>query len=176
MALSVINLAPLEANNDFTDYQSELKIFEAAAMGVPTIASPTTPFRRSSPAGITVIWLRATMSGMQRSRDWCATRRCAPEWAMLRSAKSAARFDVRATVNEAIAITMRCRKVRRENPLRCLMIPRASRPMSRSSRCCIERRRKSAIFLKLCTQDFVGRYEIVLIDDVSPDDLIRGGS
>lgn len=39
-----VNLAPLELGNAFTDAKSELKVFEAACVGVPTIASPTRPY------------------------------------------------------------------------------------------------------------------------------------
>ncbi len=39
-----INLAPLEVGNRFCEAKSELKFFEAALAGVPTIASPTRPF------------------------------------------------------------------------------------------------------------------------------------
>jgi glycosyltransferase involved in cell wall biosynthesis len=42
-----INLAPLEAGNVFCEAKSELKFFEAALAGVPTIASPTGPYRRA---------------------------------------------------------------------------------------------------------------------------------
>lgn len=40
-----INLAPLEVGNPFCEAKSELKLFEAALVDVPTIASPTQPFR-----------------------------------------------------------------------------------------------------------------------------------
>lgn len=40
-------LAPLAARNDFTDAKSALKYLEAAAVGVPTIASPSEPFREA---------------------------------------------------------------------------------------------------------------------------------
>ncbi|MGB8852708.1 MAG: glycosyltransferase [Pirellulales bacterium] len=40
-----INLAPLEVGNPFCEAKSELKYFEAALVDVPTIASPTEPFR-----------------------------------------------------------------------------------------------------------------------------------
>lgn len=40
-----INLAPLELNSRFCSAKSELKFFEAAAVGVPTVASPTPPFK-----------------------------------------------------------------------------------------------------------------------------------
>lgn len=42
-----INLAPLEHGNPFCESKSELKFFEAALADVPTIASPTGPFRRA---------------------------------------------------------------------------------------------------------------------------------
>ncbi|MDO8444898.1 MAG: glycosyltransferase family 4 protein [Deltaproteobacteria bacterium] len=47
-----INLAPLEINNAFTDCKSELKIFEAALVGVPTVASPTDSYKRCIDDGV----------------------------------------------------------------------------------------------------------------------------
>ena len=40
-----VNIAPLEVGNAFCEAKSELKYFEAALVGVATIASPTEPFR-----------------------------------------------------------------------------------------------------------------------------------
>ena len=40
-----INLAPLEEHSSFCQGKSALKFFEAAAVGVPTVATPTQPFR-----------------------------------------------------------------------------------------------------------------------------------
>jgi glycosyltransferase involved in cell wall biosynthesis/SAM-dependent methyltransferase len=42
-----INLAPLEFGNPYCEAKSELKFFEAALVEVPTVASPTGPFRRA---------------------------------------------------------------------------------------------------------------------------------
>ena len=42
-----INLAPLEVGNPFCEAKSELKFFDAALANVPTVASPTGPFRRA---------------------------------------------------------------------------------------------------------------------------------
>lgn len=47
MARFDINLVPLECGNPFCEAKSELKFFEAAIADVPTIASPTGPFRRA---------------------------------------------------------------------------------------------------------------------------------
>ena len=44
MAETDINLAPLEPGNPFCESKSELKFFEAALVGVPTVASATEPF------------------------------------------------------------------------------------------------------------------------------------
>ena len=46
MARFDVNLAPLETGNPFCEAKSELKFFEAALVGVPTVASPTGPYRR----------------------------------------------------------------------------------------------------------------------------------
>ena len=39
-----VNIAPLEVGNPFCEVKSELKYFEAALAGTPTVASPTEPF------------------------------------------------------------------------------------------------------------------------------------
>ena len=48
-----INLAPLELGNPFCEAKSELKFWEAALVEVPTVASPTGPFRRAIKHGKT---------------------------------------------------------------------------------------------------------------------------
>ncbi len=47
-----INLAPLEFGNPFVEAKSELKFFEAAICDVPTVASPTGPFKRCIEHGV----------------------------------------------------------------------------------------------------------------------------
>lgn len=47
-----LNIAPLELGNIFCECKSELKYFDAALMRVPTIASPTIPFKASIRHGI----------------------------------------------------------------------------------------------------------------------------
>ena len=48
-----VNLAPVEAGSAFCEAKSALKFFEAALVEVPTIASPTGPFRRAIADGRT---------------------------------------------------------------------------------------------------------------------------
>ena len=48
-----VNLAPLELGNPFAEAKSELKYFEAALVGVPTVASPTAPFKSAIRQGVT---------------------------------------------------------------------------------------------------------------------------
>jgi glycosyltransferase involved in cell wall biosynthesis len=48
-----INIVPLEVGNVFCEAKSELKYFEAALVGVPTVASPTQPYRAAITAGRT---------------------------------------------------------------------------------------------------------------------------
>ncbi|HEY5176558.1 MAG TPA: class I SAM-dependent methyltransferase [Terriglobales bacterium] len=59
-----INLAPLEAGNPFCEAKSELKFFEAALVGVPTVASPTQPYAQA---------IRHGETGFLASdhRQWC---------------------------------------------------------------------------------------------------------
>lgn len=47
-----INIAPLELGNPFCDAKSALKFHEAALVGVPTVASPTEPFRNVIRQGV----------------------------------------------------------------------------------------------------------------------------
>jgi len=53
MARFDISIAPLEAGNVFCEAKSELKYFEAALVDVPTVASPTDPYRRAIEHGRT---------------------------------------------------------------------------------------------------------------------------
>jgi hypothetical protein len=55
-----IALAPLEVGNVFCEAKSELKYFEAALVGVPTVASPTQPFADAIRDGVTGFLAKST--------------------------------------------------------------------------------------------------------------------
>ena len=64
-----VNIAPLEVGNRFCEAKSALKFNESAMVGVPTIASPTQPFRQVITSGVngflatsTEEWLAALQS------------------------------------------------------------------------------------------------------------------
>ena len=63
-----INLAPLELGNPFCEAKSELKFFEAAIVGVPTIASATEPFAAAIEDGVSGL-LAADAQGWRRALD-----------------------------------------------------------------------------------------------------------
>jgi glycosyltransferase involved in cell wall biosynthesis len=67
-----INLAPLEPNNPFCEAKSELKFFEAAIVGVPTIASATEPFAAAIEDGISGL-LVADPRGWRTALDLLVT-------------------------------------------------------------------------------------------------------
>ncbi|MDB5446430.1 MAG: adhesin [Phenylobacterium sp.] len=61
-----ICIAPLEVGNPFCEAKSELKFFEAALVDVPTVASPTEPFRRAIREGETG-FLAADLDGWRKA-------------------------------------------------------------------------------------------------------------
>jgi glycosyltransferase involved in cell wall biosynthesis/SAM-dependent methyltransferase len=83
-----VNLAPVEVGNPFCEAKSELKFFEASLVDVPTIASPTGPFRRAIRHGETG-FLAATPP------EWHQTlSRLVDDGALRRRISLAARNDV----------------------------------------------------------------------------------
>ncbi len=74
-----INLAPLELGNPFCEGKSELKFFEAALVGVPTVASATQTFAAAIEDGVTGFVVRGD-DEWERALDLLisdAGRRCA---------------------------------------------------------------------------------------------------
>ena len=62
-----INLAPLEIHSSFCQAKSALKFFESAAVGVPTVATPTQPFKELIRTVGTDAWHPLAMTGRGKS-------------------------------------------------------------------------------------------------------------
>jgi glycosyltransferase involved in cell wall biosynthesis len=98
-----INLAPLELGNPFCEGKSELKFFEAALVGVPTVASATETFRDAIEDGVSGFLVRDTAEWRRALESLIASesrRRAIGEAAR---AAAQARFGLAAVVPRAIA-------------------------------------------------------------------------
>ena len=99
-----VNLAPLELDNAFTNAKSELKIFEAALYGIPTIASATSSYAAIIDHNLNGMLARSEfewLDAMTRLADDPALRQglggCAAD-------TIASRFNVDKTVQEMVAV------------------------------------------------------------------------
>lgn len=170
-----INLAPLEMGNAFTECKSELKLFEAAMCSVPTVASPTGPFRAVITHGHNGMlarsvdeWERCMTSlvsnpGLRQSMGAIARKEIVP------------RFNIATTALEAKAIYSAALR----GGLRPLRVPVDTVPMADSNPAVtvvsVLYRKEGEVryFLEaLYQQKFDKRFEILLIDDASPDDSV----
>ena len=169
-----INLAPLELGNAFTACKSELKIFEAALLGVPTIASPTPTFaaviehdKTGMLAATRAEWRAAidTLLGDHKLRQ-----------AMGRAAKQqiAPRFSIETTVAEALAIDealIARRTVALPEPLQ--VVSASAAPLITVIAILYNKAKEVRFFLEaLARQDFGGPYEVLLVNDCSTDDSV----
>src|SRR5439155_24160701 len=98
-----INLAPLELGNPFCEAKSELKFFEAAIVGVPTVASATEPFAAAIEDGVSGL-LVTDAPGWRAALEALATsaRRRAAIGAAAK-AQALARYSLAAGAPEAVA-------------------------------------------------------------------------
>ncbi len=169
-----VNLAPLESDNDFTDCKSELKVFEAALLGVPTIASPTAPFRAVIASGKNG-FLAAS------EEEWYAALSALVGDPALRAALGTAaqreiapRFDIGNAVHEAVAIYGALLTGATRQPVRAKPDPTRETPYVTVVSVLYRKAKEVRYFLEgLYRQDFAGRYEIVLMDDATPDDSVE---
>lgn len=169
-----INLAPLEWRNPFTQCKSELKIFEAANYEIPTIASPTASYsaaiihgRNGFLAGSPDEW-RDLVNLLVDNKD--ERRRVGME--AYRSI--ACRFMSSNTAREAFAIL----QAAKSGCVRSL--PQKSNPPAPAKGIAIsvisilyKKAEEVTYFLEsMRRQSFDQPYEIILVDDCSPDESV----
>lgn len=171
-----INLAPLEPSNAFTQCKSELKIFEAAMLAVPTIASPTDPYRtvishgRNGMLATSVDDWYECLEALVQDQDKRVS------MGQLARAEIAPRFDVATTAQEAKAIyeAARLGLLRRSTRTTSHVTPVDARPLITVVSILYRKRNEVRYFLEaLSRQNFDGRFEVLLIDDASPDDSVQ---
>jgi glycosyltransferase involved in cell wall biosynthesis/tetratricopeptide (TPR) repeat protein len=164
-----INLAPLEPGNPFTNCKSELKVFEAASFGIPTIASPVSGYGSVIVHGVNGLLAISTEDWYERLlmlREK-PDRRAAIGEAAKRSI--APRFLVADTVDEAMAVYSLALSGRYRRPL-ASVVPDDDLPSISVVAPLYNKQAEVSFFLEsLRRQSYRGQYEVVLVNDCTPD-------
>ncbi len=167
-----VNLAPLELDNAFTNAKSELKIFEAALYGIPTIASATSSYASVIEHGLNGVLARSEfewLDAMTRLADDPALRQRLGAQA---ADTIAVRFDVDQTVQEMAAVynAALSGRIRSSSALaRGVVLPKVT-----VVAILYNKAKEVGFFLEsLRRQSYEGEYEVVLVDDRSPDDSVQ---
>ncbi|KAF1719074.1 glycosyl transferase [Pseudoxanthomonas wuyuanensis] len=169
-----INLAPLELRNPFTHCKSELKIFEAALYGIPTIASPTASYSAVITHQRDGLLAETRVQWVKLLRQLISEPKRRVEIGQRAKKNIANRFLVSTTVHEANAI-LRSVKNERARPLPPRSIPPMDRTTPAISVVSILYRKSEEVVYFLETmrrQSFDLPYEIVLVNDRSPDESV----
>jgi glycosyltransferase involved in cell wall biosynthesis len=98
-----INLAPLELGNPFCEGKSELKFFETALVGVPTVASATEPFRAAIEDGVTGFLVGNTEDWRRALERLIASDSRRKAIGAAAKAAALARFSLAAVIPHAVA-------------------------------------------------------------------------
>jgi glycosyltransferase involved in cell wall biosynthesis len=97
-----MNLAPLELGNPFCEGKSELKFFEAALVGVPTVASATATFRDAIEEGVSGFLVRDMAEWRRALESLIASESRRKAMGEAARAAAQARFSLAAVVPLAI--------------------------------------------------------------------------
>jgi glycosyltransferase involved in cell wall biosynthesis len=171
-----INLVPLEPDNTFTECKSELKIFEAALYGIPSVATSTGTFAAIIQHNVTGMLARTEDDWYQSLKYLIenADRREAIGW----RAKQiiAQRFSIATTVEEAHTIYTSLINNRVPNLPTCHspdLNPQLQTSLITVVAILYRKRNEVRYFLEsLRRQDYPGVFEVLLVDDQSPDDSV----
>jgi len=171
-----VNLAPLELGNIFTDCKSELKVFEAALFGIPTIASPT-----SSIAAIIDHGRTGYLAACEEEWHEALTKFVKDPALRMRVGEAAreeiaSRYAINTAILEAEQIygAALARQLRKFRPLDTRATRGSDPPKITVISVLYRKAREVRYFLEaLRRQDFPGRYEVLLVDDRSPDESVH---
>jgi len=163
-----INLAPLQIDIDFNSCKSELKVFEAALFGIPTVASPTASHALAIDHGRTGYLAASKEQWLSALRQLVCDPQVRRRVGMEAQASLVPRFRSGASAEIWENLLNNLDDVLRR--------PRALQELSRWPTVSVISilYRKSAevrFFLDgLALQDYAGPIEVILVDDMSPDD------
>ncbi|NDV18259.1 glycosyltransferase [Pseudodesulfovibrio sp. JC047] len=170
-----INLAPLELDNLFTDCKSELKIFEAAMFGIPTVASPTSSFSAIIDNGKTG-YLAHTEEGWYESISVLVSD-AELRASIGKAAKDiiASRYSIKTTIHEAAAIydTVLKGTLRQNMKLPPWTYEEHEKPVVSIVSVVYRKSNEIRFFLEsLRRQNIEKPYEVILVNDATTDDSI----
>ncbi len=165
-----INLAPLELDNPFTDCKSELKIFEAAALGVPTVASATKTFSALINNGRNGYLARTTEDWRAALRALVASPEARAAVGEAARAEIAPAFDVENTALSLKSVLAAAAGGRLRAASQSRFTPPAGDGVVVSIVAVLYRKHNEVrYFLEaLRRQTFQGDFEVILVNDASP--------
>lgn len=171
-----INLAPLELGNPFTACKSELKIFEAALLAIPSVASPTPAFAaiiQHGESGMLAAGEDEWVAGITQLVKDPALRRRVGDAA---KARIVPRFSIATAVEEVMVIDEAIigrRHVAFAKPAAVPARRPSTAPLVTVVSILYNKRSEVRFFLEaLRRQDFTGPFEVLLVNDCTVDDSV----
>ncbi len=167
-----IAIAPLELNNLFTDCKSELKAFEPALFSIPCIASPTASFASVIEHGVNGM-LAASSEDWQKSlADLIVNKALRAQLGQEAHRTFMRRHSAEIAVREAVSVYIAAARgiVPRNTVSRSYSKLHSKQPVISVIAILYNKAKEVRYFLEsLRRQDIQEKYEIILIDDASPD-------
>jgi glycosyltransferase involved in cell wall biosynthesis len=173
-----VNLAPLELGNSFTNCKSELKVFEPAIFRIPTIASPTSGYASIIVHGSNGLLAQNEEEwheGLCKLIDDAAFRRRVGDEAYRTIVP---RFSIEHAVREAECLyrALLDGAVRRSEAGSTILDRNEvlNLPAVTVVSILFKKRNEAPFFLEsMRRQSYSGPYEVLLVDDCSPDDSVE---
>ncbi|MBX9747840.1 MAG: glycosyltransferase [Hyphomonadaceae bacterium] len=171
-----INLCPLELGNAFTACKSELKVFEAALFGIPTIASPTPPMAAIIQNGENGMLAADAAQWRNALETLVSDAKIRHQVGERAKEHFVARFSIETAVEEALALDEAM--LARRTPQIAARADaetkgRTDVPLVSVVAILHNKRNEVRFFLEsLRRQDFEGAFEVLLVNDCTRDDSV----